>query len=441
MDPLLFAGRLHPALVHLPIGLLVAVALTEFFAWTRRSDDLSRLARTLLVITALAAVVTAASGWQLAGPRAEDDELLFRHRWSGVAFAVLLVLIAWRARSVVARRLGVLVALMLMTITAHFGGGLTHGTSFVTQYAPAWLQRAADVITPSPAATSAGAGGTTIALHDSDSDFERVRAAFEARCFECHGPLKAKKGLRLDRPDGLASVIVPGDAPASELFVRVTLPIAHMDAMPPKGRRLDDDTVLALMHWINAGADNPAGTSATVDAARAATEATLETVRVATGALVLPTGTDSAGPLRVDFARGEGAVDGATLAAIEPVAARVVEISFAGRTIPGAALARLPALPALDRLHLERTDLDDDKLATLVAKAPELTYLNLHSTRITDSGLATLEALANLRRLVLFGTDVGDEARAAFADSHPDVHVTGDLLLEPPAGAPDPADG
>ena len=70
-----------------------------------------------------------------------------------------------------------------------------------------------------------------------------MRPILSDSCFACHGPDAAtrKADLRLDQHDGLLTVVVPGDAEASELARR----ILHQDPderMPPaeSGHELTD---------------------------------------------------------------------------------------------------------------------------------------------------------------------------------------------------------
>ncbi len=103
------------------------------------------------------------------------------------------------------------------------------------------------------------------ALLDGDGpavDFARdVRPLLARRCFPCHGNDEATReaGLRLDLEaeairdrDGFPA-IVPGDAEASELWVRVT---DDLDPMPPEeaGAPLDEAERALLRRWIEGGA-------------------------------------------------------------------------------------------------------------------------------------------------------------------------------------------
>jgi len=238
-------ARMHPILVHLPLGMLAALVVVELLSLRRASaDPTRRIGAWLRWLTALAALLTAGSGWLLATEDAYGGETVLWHRWASVAFAGVLLLVAL-APGAGLRRLGLLVAVLLATFTGHLGGTLTHGPEFLRSVAPAWVASTLDLMTPRAATTQAV---------EAEGDAKIVFDALRRRCWECHGPDKAKKKLRLDRADGLLSVVVPRDAPASELFRRVTLPADDRDRMPAEGPPLDGEVILAIQRWINAGA-------------------------------------------------------------------------------------------------------------------------------------------------------------------------------------------
>ena len=94
-------------------------------------------------------------------------------------------------------------------------------------------------------------------------DYKRdVLPIFAKHCASCHGPDKAKGGLRLDRrTDALAGgdsgkVIVPGKSADSTLIKLVS----HDDPdvrMPPKKPRLTAAEIATLQTWIDEGAKGP----------------------------------------------------------------------------------------------------------------------------------------------------------------------------------------
>ena len=92
-----------------------------------------------------------------------------------------------------------------------------------------------------------------------------IQSLLYKKCYDCHGVDRQKSGLRLDdRPRALAggnskkAGIVPGDAVASAIVHRITLPSDHESAMPPKDReKLTSDEILKIIHWIYSGANWP----------------------------------------------------------------------------------------------------------------------------------------------------------------------------------------
>ncbi len=92
-------------------------------------------------------------------------------------------------------------------------------------------------------------------------DFGReVRPLLAKRCYSCHGPDKAKGGLRLNVRDAAlaeldsgAHAIVPGDVENSELVNRVAS-TDKSDRMPPEGAPLSSEQVDLLRRWVAQGA-------------------------------------------------------------------------------------------------------------------------------------------------------------------------------------------
>jgi len=101
------------------------------------------------------------------------------------------------------------------------------------------------------------AAGTAVA--ESKVDFDRdVRPILADNCFACHGPDdKARKAdLRLDKPDGIKSVVDSKNPAESELVRRVTTTDKE-DRMPPAktGKTLTAAQVETLKSWVVQGAE------------------------------------------------------------------------------------------------------------------------------------------------------------------------------------------
>ncbi|MEL6430326.1 MAG: c-type cytochrome domain-containing protein [Planctomycetota bacterium] len=258
-----------------------------------------------------------------------------------------------------------------------------------------------------------GSLAQTPAQRDGPSDLGRMVEAFAARCHACHGPDARKGGLRLDDAGDLLSTVFEGEPADSELLRRLELPHGDPEAMPPDGPRVDASAIEATRRWITAGAEvtDLGEELARVRAAREAARAALQDVRRRTGARIEPLPQDRALPpgdarLSVDWAFADVAPDAVRLRALAPIATRVHELILAGTAVADAELESLPVLGSLSRVHLERSSVGDAGVRALLARAPRLLYLNVHSTRVSRELVDVLAAHPTLERAVLFGTAV-----------------------------------
>ena len=253
----LFFGRLHPLLVHLPIGFLVLLVCLEILACLPSCRNLRAARGAVLALAVPACALSAWCGWLLAGGGGYDPVLLERHWWAGLGVAVtcLLALVLhwldWRTGY------GVVLALLFcgLLVAGHFGGSLTHGHDYLTRYLPAvWRPFGAGDPAAAPGEGGPNKGGTSAFA-------TLVEPVLDAKCVACHGPAKTKAGLRLDTLEGVLKggkngpVVKPGNSAESKLIKRLSLPLEDDDHMPPAGKPQPTPEELALVQWwIDAGA-------------------------------------------------------------------------------------------------------------------------------------------------------------------------------------------
>jgi uncharacterized membrane protein len=133
-------GRLHPLLVHFPIGLVLIAAVAEVVAMTTDLWAWRALAVANLRAGAVFAIGAAIAGWRLASlPGIEATSSLEWHRWLGIiaAVAVLGAALATagaRDRSPFASwvyRITLFWAATLVALTGHLGALLVWGADFL----------------------------------------------------------------------------------------------------------------------------------------------------------------------------------------------------------------------------------------------------------------------------------------------------------------------
>lgn len=137
--PLILLGRLHPLIVHFPVGLLVAAALADAMTWRSPRPALTQARNFCAVLGALGAAAAAGLGWLNAWADHHTGEYLDLHRWLGTAAAALAVIatiliLTWRnpqhRRRSLAARILLLSGAALIGIAAHFGGMMVYGSSY-----------------------------------------------------------------------------------------------------------------------------------------------------------------------------------------------------------------------------------------------------------------------------------------------------------------------
>jgi uncharacterized membrane protein len=268
-----FLGRFHPLLVHLPIAILVLVPLMELLGRGPKRAHLKPAAGMLLSLAALVSYFTALDGWLLAwsgGYRGHDVTI---HMWVGVAFAAACGAAA-RARCANAPR-GAYPALLavafgLMVGAGHYGGAISHGDGYLTEKMPARARAllglpaaAMDSGSDVPAAAAAPVHAGPGSADPANTAYYAVHVAplLARSCVSCHRPAKHKGGLRMDsyaqlmRGGSDGTVVVPGNAKASDILRRLRLPASDDDSMPSDGDKpLTPEEIQMVERWITAGA-------------------------------------------------------------------------------------------------------------------------------------------------------------------------------------------
>lgn len=246
-------GRLHPVLLHLPIGFITFLAVIELAVLGTRFKEAAPARQLLLLLSTVSVLMAAGCGWLLAWS-GEYGEALFWHKWLGTALVPVVIVLQFlfRRRSIAAYRVWLGFTMALLVVAGHFGGVLVRGEGYL------FPKRKASV------------GGDTNKPGDQVAEPEKSeRTAYAAMvqpilneyCISCHGVEKAKAKLRLDTVEQVfkggeaGPVVHAGAASQSLLIKRLRLPEDQDEHMPPTGKKQPKAHEIALLEWwINVGA-------------------------------------------------------------------------------------------------------------------------------------------------------------------------------------------
>jgi hypothetical protein len=357
------------------------------------------------------AALSCCTGWLLSRTGDYDPGLVVVHQWLAISLTIVSAGLYFVVRRrVMGRwgRAGMGVVLVLLILTGHWGGSLTHGPGYLT--AGLVPEAAQPTLRPVADIRSAVVYTTMVepVLHDN--------------CYGCHSAVRVKGGLRLDGPDRIlrggkdGPVIVAGESAASLLVKRIGLPLDDEHHMAPKEKgQLTPVEIRLLRWWIDKGASfdrsvgalpQDTGMAAVWQAFHMGTAGP-----VVSGMIVnvadsdLPMGPAPQAPaMAVQRLRAAGAL-------VLPIAqgSNYLEVVFVSDTVGQDALKAIPMLK--DQLVSLKCSWvrGGDQLVSAAAACPRLVRLWLDHTGITGTNLGELRALANLKYLNLTGTAVRAE--------------------------------
>jgi uncharacterized membrane protein len=127
-----FFGRFHPVLVHLPIGFLLLALILQWLSRREKYMAILPAIRVAFLLGMISAVLSCLSGWLLSMGGEYDEATLDLHKWFGISVAIFSLIgyiFSAKPNSVLKNILSI-TTVVLIIITGHLGGTLTHGKGF-----------------------------------------------------------------------------------------------------------------------------------------------------------------------------------------------------------------------------------------------------------------------------------------------------------------------
>jgi len=256
MEFIYFLGRFHVLVLHIPIGIIIAIFALEWLARKEKYRHLESASAFLWIAAAVSAIVTVILGYMHFAEGAFVGPSAAQHRTFGTALGIIITVVAVLRASRFASSYkpvffpAAILMVLLASITGHYGGNLTHGSTYLVEYAPQ----------PIRALAGLQPRRTVESYVSADPYLDLVGPILDLRCESCHNEDKRESDLILTSYEGLmrggetGTVIVAGRPEFSELLNRVTLPSDDESFMPAEGNTpLTEAQIAILEWWIDAG--------------------------------------------------------------------------------------------------------------------------------------------------------------------------------------------
>ena len=444
-----FLGSLHPLIVHLPIGIvLLTIAIDVFMK--NKNNSVLRVITMGWFFSFFSGMLAAAFGWFLGDNGYYFESQINIHRWSGIAF-VSLCFIVWLALflnfrfSLPKKRFINMTAIILLIVTGHFGGEMTHGQNYLFESLP-FVKKEISVLSLTEA--------KRIELDSLFVYEDLVYPVLEEKCMACHNQNSAYGGLNMSAYESMVkggnsgAGIQKGNPYTSLIYKRVSFPHDHPKFMPPAGVPLSYDQIATLEWWI----DNGAELKFPITMAR--NDPKIQRLMEMQYGLDLKEKTFleslvlaplSPKELQViseekfiwRFLNAEESfldlkftgkiIETNDLLNLQNVKQNITWLNLTDCRLNDDQLNYLTELPNLTRLRIQKNPLITDSGIALLTGMENLSELNLYGTRVSDAAFSSFGRMKGLKKLFLWNTRVTQKGISAFQAQHPNVEVIAGL--------------
>lgn len=424
-----FLGRLHPLLVHLPIGFIILGLLLQWY--DRKVHAYTKIVALIFLWAGICSALTCLTGYLQYLAEGYAFNTVKWHLWLGIITTICCFLmyfkIAEQAFIPFLMRFSILpfsiLLFVLISSTGHLGGDITHGKGYLLE--------------PFPNSVKSFFGyetfeTKTIALNEEDWGdslfFEDVvLPLINNKCVSCHNPKKSKGDLKLHSLEDIlvggenGVVIVTNNPEQSPLYSRLILPMDDEDHMPPKEKnQLSKEEIAIIKTWISNG--NPSET--TIGQLQLPKDLFLpffpqKENSIYPDTVIAAISADSIAPiknfgihvdqissnssfLRVSCINKTTFSDG-DFDILNAIKEHIVVLDLGGTQITDAIFEKLTSLPHLTTLKLDNTAISGNGIA-LLAQLEHLKSINLTHTDFKHSFIPSFAEFKKLEKIYLYNT-------------------------------------
>lgn len=438
MELIQFFGRLHPLVLHLPIGILAVAFIMEWIGRKEKYASLLPAVGFAIQLGMWSAILAAISGYLLSWEGGYNETMLWQHKWLGIGTAVISMIVYFLHKgknSRIGKKLffptfGIL--MLLIGATGHLGGSLTHGSDFLTE--PFSGKKKNEVV--------------AISNMDSAMVFQDlVQPIFKQKCVSCHNESKIKGELLMTTIEGFkeggktGAFFVAGNPEKSLFLERAHLPLEEKEHMPPKGKKqLTKDEISLLEWWVSEGGhfDKKVGALQQSEEIKtilakytevdksvfaldiaAPNPSTIQKLRQSGISVEI---VSEEKPFVTVSLRGKKDLKRNDFKQLKKLSEQLIELDLSNTNMNDALLSYLDGFPHLQKIFLQKTQVTGKNLEVL-NDLEYLEYLNLYGTPLEDAAIEPISKLVGLQNVFLWQTNVSPEAIQELRNTRPRLHV------------------
>ncbi len=398
-------GHWHLLILHFPI-VMILVTIVQYW----RND---KAFSWYLSLTTLLTLVSAITGLLLSLEGGAKGDLILTHQWLGVSVAFLMSSWYWFSQNLSIPKVYFKVIqsglVVLIVLTGHYGGMVTHGKEFLT-FDPT------------------GSDETTIISENPNIYTNIVQPVLDKKCVSCHNTNKSKGELVLGNftslmKGGESGSLVDVDNPGkSELLQRIQFPIDHEDHMPPEEEKQLTEVELGIIKgWVEQGAPGELYFSELIDTIPlySIVQSKIEESKKSTWSHLPEISDDRINELSSVYCTirriysntnalqilvfPHSSYSPELLRNLKPIAKNIVELNLSNLPLSSDELKTISSFSNIEILKMSGTPINDDDFKS-IGNLGNLSILKVYDTQLGDGAIGQLTALSGLKELYIYNT-------------------------------------
>ena len=429
MEAIFFLGRFHPLLVHLPIGFLILAILIEIYCSIFKIKINRRIVNFTWFIAFFSSVLTTILGLLVAETGHYIDENLFMHKIFGLSLTAISF-ISWFLRlsifsnlfSSSLKTLSNTIIIVLLTLTGHYGGNLTHGETYLVDYAPENIK---ELVVKENKYVELEID--SVKVYD-----DLIQPIFNQKCVSCHNKEISRGNLNMDSysnllKGGSSGIPINKSDPRKSLLIRrITMPTSELKYMPPDGEPVSFDEIKTLIWWINnldKSNENLVSLKVEDDIKESLEmlyslnftekqwfeKISIDKIdeslvqNIDKSVFQIKFISDDKKFLSVKYLQRN--VSASDIEKLEKVGKYIAYFTAKSSNISNELIKRISNFENLVKLEIQENNIDDESIKILQS-LKNLEILNIHNTKITNKSIEILKKFKNLKRAYVWGTSI-----------------------------------